>query len=491
MHPLPIYRRLAGQYRSAIESGALAVGDRFPSLRNLMARHDISLSTALQVCRQLESDGWLEARPRSGNFVRRPRPAASRPLPEPAADQVIDPARYVGINARVSAFIARGRLSPVKVNFSGARCAPALYPGEALKNAATRALRRDPELLVKVSPHNGNPAFRSVLARRAMASGMTLAPDDIVVTQGCIEALNLALRAVTQPGDVVAIESPTFYGLLQILESLGLRALEIPTSPQTGISLEALELASRSGDPIAALVVVPHLQNPLGSIMPDAHKQRLVAFCAEHNMPLIEDDTYSALGSGDTLFKAIKSWDTTGNVIHCASLHKILAPGLRLGWMSAGRWQERVEMLKHVQSRNNEELSQQAAGEFIAASAYDRHLRRLRAALAGQRQAMAAAVIEHFPAGTRLNQPDGGLALWVELPDKLSSSLLFDAALAEGLLIAPGAMFSNSDRFDHYLRLNCGWPFTPEIAQGVRRLGQLAGQLAKAPRPGRSSPQAR
>ena len=270
MDQLPIYRRLAQHYREAIETGALAQGDRFPSLRDLMVRHEISLSTALQACRQLESDGWLEARPRSGNYVRQPRRPSIPALSEPAADLVPDPAQYVGVHARVSEFIARCRQTPAKANFSRARCAPALYPGEALKNAATRILRHHPDLLVDVGPHNGNMNFRNVLAKRAMASGMLIAPEDIVVTHGCIEALNLALRAVTRPGDIVAVESPTFYGLLQILESLGLRALEIPTSPQTGISIEALELATQTHETISALVIVPHLQNPLGSIMPDS-----------------------------------------------------------------------------------------------------------------------------------------------------------------------------------------------------------------------------
>jgi DNA-binding transcriptional MocR family regulator len=476
MDQAPLYRRLAAHYRDAIEAGTLVPGDRFPSVRSLMGRHEVSLSTALQVCRQLESDGWLEARPRSGNFVRQPRRQVVCPLAEPVAGQALDPASYVGMHARVSEFIARGRQSPVKVNFSSARSAPSLYPGEALKNAATRALRRDPELLVRPAPNNGNAGFRSVLARRAMANGMLLAPEDILITQGCIEALNLALRAVTQPGDIVAVESPTFYGLLQVLETLGLRALEIPTSPFTGISIEALELAVRGVEPIKALVVVPHLQNPLGCIMPDSHKARLVAFCSTHAIPLIEDDTYSALTNDDAPLKALKAWDGDGNVIHCASLHKILAPGLRLGWMNAGRWQSRVEMLKYVQSRYNEELSQLAAADFMGSSAYDRHLRRLRSSLKSQRARSAEAIAAYFPEGTRLTDPDGGLALWVELPNGLSSRALFDAALAEGIFIAPGLMFSNSNRFDGYIRLNCGAPYTPEIEAALKRLGELCGQ---------------
>jgi DNA-binding transcriptional MocR family regulator len=484
MNSIPLYRQLANHYRAAIEAGTLAQGDRFPSVRKLMARHSVSLSTALQLCRQLESDGWLEARPRSGNFVRTPRRMSPAPLAEPVPGQLLDPAQYVGINARVSEFIARGRQSAVKINFSSARSAPELYPGEALKNAATRALRQHPEILVRPPANNGNPLFRAALAKRAMANGLVLTPDEVLVTQGCIEALNLALRAVTQPGDIVAIESPTFFGLLQVLETLGLRALEIPTSPQTGISIEALELAIQTTDTIKALVVVPHLQNPLGSIMPDSQKERLVKLCSTHHIALIEDDTYSALTDDEAPMQALKSWDKEGNVIYCASLHKVLAPGMRLGWMSAGRWQSRVEMLKYVQSRNNEELAQLAAAEFIASSAYDRHLRRLRSCLKNQRQQTAETIASHFPDGTRLTEPAGGLALWVELPAGVSSRLVFDAALAEGIFIAPGLMFSNSNRYDSYIRLNCGAPYSPEIDAALKRLGKICRQLVQGRAPG-------
>jgi DNA-binding transcriptional MocR family regulator len=322
-----------------------------------------------------------------------------------------------------------------------------------------------------------------VLARRALAAGMTLAPDDILVTNGCIEALNLALRAVAQAGDTIAVESPTFYGLLQVLESLGLRALEIPTSPQTGISLEALALAADTYGDIKAVVVVPHLQNPLGSVMPDAHKEGLLRLCEERGIALIEDDTYSELLDGAAPPRAIKSWDAHGSVIHCASLHKILAPGMRLGWVAGGRWQARVEMLKYAQTRNNEGLSQIGAGQFMATGAYDRHLRRLRAALSQQRERTAEAIARYFPPGTRMNVPPGGLQLWVELPDKLSANRLCEEALAEHILIAPGSLFSNSGRFDHYARLNCGWPYTEEIDAALRRLGEIAAGLLRQKTP--------
>jgi len=226
--------------------------------------------------------------------------------------------------------------------------------------------------------------------------------------------------------------------------------------------------------------VVPHLQNPLGSVMPDAHKERLVRLCEDKAIALIEDDTYTELLDTESTPRAIKSWDAAGihgNVIHCASLHKILAPGFRLGWITAGRWQARVEMLKYAMTRNNEILSQLGAGAFMGTGAYDRHLRRLRTALHGQRERTAEAVARYFPNGTRLNLPNGGLQLWVELPKDCSSSRVFDAALQEGILIAPGPLFSNGTRGDHFLRINCGWPYDDVIDAALKRLGQIAAGL--------------
>jgi len=198
-------------------------------------------------------------------------------------------------------------------------------------------------------------------------------------------------------------------------------------------------------------------------------------------MALIEDDTYSALIDDGQPRRALKSWDRDGSVIHCASLHKILAPGMRLGWMNAGRWQARVEMLKYAQSRYNDELAQVAAAEVMASANYDRHLQRLRGKLYEQRQRTVAAIASYFPSGTRFSQARGGLALWVELPEALRADRVFDRALAAGILIAPGSMFSNSNRYDHFMRLNCGMPFTGEIDQALRELGNiLHGLVPKA-----------
>ena len=475
----PLYRTLADHYLGAIRSGVLAAGQRMPSVRTLMRTHGVSLSTALQVCRHLESEGWLEARERSGYFVRQPRRASLAPVGEPDVGTP-DPAAYVGVHARISAIVARGQQANVHIDLSGASGDAALYPSAALNRIAAQVLRQHPLLLTQAVIPNGHPELQTAVARRMLDIGIQLAPDDVVITHGCIEAVNLALRAVAQPGDTVAVESPTYYGLLQVLESLGLRAVEIPTSPRTGMSLEALQMAVQAYGNIRAVVVVPNLQNPLGSIMPDTAKRRMAAFCEAHDIALIEDDTYSPLADSPTPLKAIKAWDRTGNVIYCASLRKTFAPGLRLGWMAAGRWHERVQMLKFAQSRPNDSWPQVLAGRFIASGAYDRHLRTLRQTLRKQREAMAESIAACFPAGTRLSVPSGGVAMWVELPTNVSSVALFDAALAKGIRIAPGTMFSNLNRFDHFFRICFGLPPSASLDAALTTLGELTEQLANA-----------
>jgi DNA-binding transcriptional MocR family regulator len=471
----PLYRRLADHYLTVIQAGTLAPGDRMPSVRHLMRQHEVSLSTALQAWRHLEQGGWLEARDRSGYFVRQPKRTVIEPVTEPAV--LTAPAQYLGMHQRLSEIIAKGRQQAIRIDLSSCNCASEQYAVNALKNATIKALRHNPSILTSVLPYNGHPAFRAAVARRALRTGIQITADQVVVTQGCIEAINLALRAVAQPGDIIAVESPTFYGVLHALESLGMRALEIPTSPATGISIEALELALRTHDNVKAVLVVPNLQNPLGCTMPEANKASLVALCERHQIALIEDDTYTELSDSSVPLTALKARDRTGNVIYCASLNKVLAAGMRLGWLTGGKWQARVEMLKYSQTRANEVLSQIAAADFMMDGGYDRHLRRMRDYLRGQREKMAEAVASYFPPGTRLTMPHGGIVLWVELPGPVSSQAIFEAALKQGIRIAPGVMFTNSNRFDHFLRLSCGQQYTEEVDRAVKFLGDESCRL--------------
>ncbi|KVG09854.1 2-aminoadipate aminotransferase [Burkholderia vietnamiensis] len=476
----PLYERLAEHYRRIIAAGTLSPGDRMPSVRAFMAQHAVSLSTAIQTFRRLEDTGWCEAKPRSGYFVRRRAAAALGTLPETEAPPLSAAPPFAGLHERVSRVIDRANAAPDALNLGGASASATLYPAEPLQALAIRLLRRKPTLLTDAGPVGGSPEFRQTMARRALSYGVTVAPDDVMSTSGGIDAVNLALRAVAQPGDTIAIESPAFFGLIQMLESLGLRALEIPASPTTGLSIEALDVALTAYPDIRAVVVVPNLQNPLGSVMPDERKAALVALCSRHGVAVIEDEPYRELVEASHAVKPVKAWDRDGTVIYCPSFNKVLAPGMRLGWISAGRWHARVKMLKFAHSRHNAALLQAVAAEFVGSGAFDRHLHRFREQLRVQRDVTIDAIARHFPSGTRMNRPPGGMLLWIALPDGVHSEALFDAALARGIRIAPGSIFSNSDRFDAYIRLACTRVFDAAHEEAIQTLGRLIRDAAAA-----------
>ncbi|MHC8304362.1 aminotransferase-like domain-containing protein [Pseudomonas sp. PB3P13] len=473
MHTTPLYRQLANHYLDAIRSGTLKTGERFPSIRLMMEKHAVSLSTAVQVCRELEDCGVLEARPRSGNYIRQPDTLAK---PETTPPPPLDRDVYAGVHEQVSLVLKASQGATIKVNFASAYCAPELYPLKTLQDHMIKALRRAPQLLGTTGTNAGHIALRTVLARRALTAKTHLSAEQIVITNGATEAINLALRAVTRPGDTVAVESPTFYGLLQIIESLNLRVQEVPTSAHAGINLFALEQLLNGPERIKALIVTPNLQNPLGSIMPDALKARLVQLCAACKTVLIEDDTYGDLVDTEQPLSTLKHWDRCDNVIYCASLNKTFAPGLRLGWISAGRWHDRVEMLKHTQSRGCDTLAQLAVSAFMSTPSYERFLRRLRKTLTQHREQMSEAILRYFPDGTRVTRPGGGTLLWVELPREYSSMVLFHEGLKVGIQISPGDIYSNDSRFDHFIRIGCGAPYSARIDEALATLGQLLKQ---------------
>jgi DNA-binding transcriptional MocR family regulator len=476
-----LHRRIAEHYVSLFKLGILAVGQRMPSLRELMRAHTVSLSTAIQVCRNLEEQGWVEARPRLGFFVLEKARLALRPnLAEPS-EVVVQVPQESG--ARVATLRSVGATSrKTIIDLAAATCAPELYPTSELQKICVRTLRRFPNILTSMANRDGNPELKAALAKRALARGIQVTPTDIVITNGCSESLMLALRAVSQPGDVVAVESPAYYGFLDALDALGLKALEVPTSRDSGLIVEALEFALKGGDHVAAVVCVPTVHNPMGCTMQNTEKERLVRLCEERGIALIEDDVYGELAPDPLSMHAVKSWDRSGQVIYCNSLNKTLSPGLRLGWMLPGKWQAKIRAITATLSRPKDELPQMVVAEFLSSGGYDRHLRRLRARLDIQRSQTADCLMSSFGSDARFEVPEAGTLLWVELPDVTSSMRLYDAAGAAGIHIAPGAMFSRSGRFDSFLRFGCGWPLTAEREGAIKKLVQIVRRMQVTPK---------
>lgn len=465
-----LYNQLARNITRDINRDIYRPGERLPGVRRLAQQYQVSIATALEACRVLEDQGQLEARSRSGFFVRTP-PASV--IAEP--DISNPPKRPSSVRGQELALrLVKAANDPQMIALGAAIPDISYLPMRSIKQAMMRAQ----------SEHNsryefppGEPSLCRQIARRMSELGTAVAPDQIVITNGCQEALQLALRAVTQAGDVVAVESPTYYGLLQVIEFLGLKALELPTHPRDGISIEALEFAFEQW-PIKAIICTPNFSNPLGSRMSDQRKRALVKLAARKQVKIIEDDIYGDLGFDNERPSTLLSFDTRREtVIHCSSFSKTLAPGLRIGWIVPGQLQDQIEYLKYTLNLATAGTPQQAVSALLEHGRYERYLRQARQLYMQAVQRMMQAVDRYFPEGTRVTQPQGGFVLWVELNSHIDAEALFEKALSQQICIAPGPMFSATRKYRHFIRLNCAVPWDTRVEKALNKLGKLVAEF--------------
>ncbi|NIE76140.1 PLP-dependent aminotransferase family protein [Pantoea sp. Tr-811] len=462
------YERFADDIAELIRSGVLGPGQRVPSVRYASQTHGVSPSTVFQAYYLLERRGLIRARPRSGYFVNAHAP---RPFSEPQTLAPLSESTEVDVSALVFSILDSMK-DPNTVPFGSAFPSPELFPLQRLSRSLASASRAmDPRMVVTdLSP--GNPQLRRQIALRYMVGGLMLPMEELLITNGALEALNLCLQAVTEPGDLVAIEAPAFYACLQVLERLKLKAVEIPVHPREGMDLAVLA-QTLDKHPVKAVWCMTNFQNPVGASMPEAKKQALVELLRRHQVPLIEDDVYAELYYAQQAPKPAKAFDTQGLVMHCGSFAKSLAPGYRIGWVAAGRFAQKIERLKLMTSLCASMPAQAAIADYLQHGGYDRHLRKLRYALEGQQANMLAAIARHFPAQTRVSQPSGGYFLWLELPEQMDTLKLFHMALAQGISIAPGPIFSPTRRFGNCLRLNYGTPWHAGADNAMEILGKI------------------
>jgi DNA-binding transcriptional MocR family regulator len=463
------YEELADLIVGMIDSGALAPGMRLPSVRVVSEQQHISISTALQAYRLLEDRGIVAARPQSGFYV---AATSGGTLALPSTSRASAKASTVSISGAVAALLEHASNSAL-VPLGCAVPDAELLESKRLDLALARAARRHGARYNVYGAARGEDRLRREIAKRAMRIGHVLSPDDVVVTAGCTEGLMLALGAVAERGDTVAIESPTYFGLLHTLEILGLKALELPTDPTHGVNVGTFDrlLATQ---PVAACVLSSSFNNPLGSTMPEASKREVLALLARFGVPLIEDDVYGDIHFGRERPKPFIALDGGANTIYCTSFSKDLAPGYRIGWMTAGRYTQKVLERKLAFSLCGPVLPQIALAEFLASGAYEPHLRRISRVCEENLLRMTRAIEASFPTETKVSRPAGGFVLWLELPKRLDSRALFDEAVEHGICFAPGDVFSAGRRFRNCLRLSAGHVWSDRIEQGVRRLGELA-----------------
>ncbi|MBU2964541.1 PLP-dependent aminotransferase family protein [Amphritea sp. 2_MG-2023] len=468
---MKLYEQVASTVKDRIDLGYYREGDKLPSVRGLSQEHGVSISTVQEAYGLLMDDGVIESRPKSGYYVLKYQeipelPATSSPIPEPLV---------------VAQWQKLKHIIQEYHNQAGTKLSLALPDTETatlkpLIRLIAELSRTETSRILNYESAAGSAELCHQIARLAVDSGCRLNPDEIITTIGCQEALSCSLRAVTEPGDIVVVDSPSFFGSVQAIKINGVKALEIPTHPETGISLEALEMAFEQW-PIRAVLLTPTNNNPLGYSMPDKHKIRLLALLKRYDIPLIEDDIYGDLSYTLPRPRTVKSFDTEGRVILCSSFSKSVAPGLRVGWVAPGRYREHIIMVKYLSSLSTPPLTQMALAEFIAQGYYEKHLRKMRINYQRDRDAVISWLKRDMPEGTRISYPQGGYLLWIELPSEIDTNELNRLAMLESISIAPGTLFSASGKYKNFMRISCVNSANPAIEKAVTTLGRLCKEM--------------
>lgn len=466
-----LYEDIAQTIEQSIENGTLKVGDKLDSVRMLSNKMDVSMSTVYNAYYELEAKGLIESRPRSGYYVKFV-PSKELQAPEFKSTK-IDVSEIT--NREIIDEVIQEDITEEYIQLANAVPSPKLLPLSKIKRSIQAAYRNDPENGIRYEKYRGNTDLRRLISKLSINWNRTFHEDDIIITAGCMEALSVSLRAVTNPGDTVAVESPTYYGIFQLLDSMNLNVIEIPARPGSGISPENLETVLEKND-IQAVALIPNFNNPLGSCMPDEAKKEIVDIITQFEIPLIEDDIYGEMFYGEHRPQTCKSFDDEGWVIHCSSFSKTLAPGFRIGWCIPGRFNKEVYYQKYINSVSTPTITQKTIAHFLENGRYDLHLKRLRKALHIQCLKYSRAISEYFPDSTCITQPKGGFVLWIELEEDINAFELYRKAIKEKISIAPGQIFSTGKQFQNYIRISFGSPFNENIDRGLRKLGELIKQ---------------
>jgi DNA-binding transcriptional MocR family regulator len=463
-----LYEQIAGSVEHHIKTGVLKPGDKLPSLRTVCDEYGVSMNTALQSYFLLERKGLAASKPQSGYYVSYqqkqfpPTPSTSNPRLVHGEENIED------IIATVAANLAQS-----KILLSSGRPETDLLPIAKLNKAMVHAIRHLPDGGTAYD-YNGNSGLKRQIAKRALSWGGKLKEDDIVTTSGCMDAISFCMMSLTSSGDTIVVESPVFFGILQLAKSLGLNVIELPTNATTGVEIDALKKVLEKKK-IKLCVLISNFSNPLGSCMPDENKKAVVRLLEKHNVPLIEDDLYGDLYFGNQRPKNCKTYDESGIVMWCGSFSKTLAPGYRVGWVAPGMFKSKVMRTKRYHSIATNTLSHEAIAHFLEKERYDIHLRKMRQALHGNLLQYLRCISEYFPAGTKVSRPQGGFILWIELNKKTDVLNLYNRAIQHKISIGPGATFTLQKQYQNCFRINFGLSWNEKVEASLKILGKLAG----------------
>ena len=470
-----LYQQVIDFVEQQTKNGALRPGDKLPSLRKLSRQFEISVPTVKQAYVELERQGAISARPQSGYYLkakqartllpRRAKWACCQPsevLCRSLIEQVYDA-------VHIPDSVALGISNPVHAH----------PPDKALARLMRSVISRVSEKAVSYGPVNGDPKLRLNLAFRYQEQGVLVNHDDLIITNGAQEALSIALQCVAERGDIIAVESPCYFGLIELIESLGMKVLEVYTCPEDGVCITELANVIKQ-HPVKACLFSTAINNPLGSMMTDKQRQEMVTLLEANNIPLIEDEVYSDLYFTEKRPVSAQLYSEKGLVLTCSSFSKTAAPGYRVGWLLPGKFEEKAKRVKRAQSCSTPMLQQWTLTDYLMSGEYDRHLQVLRKTLRYNCERMRALIAQHFPEQVCISKPQGGSVLWVRCRSHVDTSKFFKQAIAQGVNFAPGEIFSPSGKYKNYMRISFGVQWCERIDEAIQVLGKLVHQYPDA-----------
>ncbi len=461
-----LYLKIANSVTEQIKSETLQFGDRLPSLRSAQKLYNVSLNTVKQAYMELESRSLVESRPKYGYYVSQ---TSQRKLALPSVGKMKvyegdkSPEDLIG---KVFGAIGGTDMTQFGLGIPG----KSLLPVAKMKKCMIDVIKKKHDSGTNYEPVQGNEQLRREIAKWSIVMEGKITEDDLVITSGAMNGVYNCLMAVTQPGDSVAVESPVYFGILQAIQLLGLKAVEIPTHPITGVDLDALKKVLPK---LSACCFVVNYNNPLGFQMPDENKKELVRMLTEYNVPLVEDDVYGNIYFGAGRPKPCKFYDEAGIVMWVGSVSKTLAPGFRVGWVAPGKFKDKIIRQKLVQTVSGPSLFSDVIADFLEHGRYDHHLRMFRKKLYANYLQIQKSVTQYFPDNTKISEPKGGFMLWKELDKRICTEDLYDAAVSQKVNFAPGRMFSQYNQFQNCMRLNYALEWTDRVESDLEKLGKM------------------
>ena len=479
---IPLYQQIETYLRQGILSGSLAADTRLPASRQLA--HDLGVNriTVENAYTELEIEGLIYSRMGSGTYVLPANPILTLPKDVPGApwplwQQSVELQSRAIKREHSAEIFKKVAGQPQPISFASGIGDAHLFPAEDFRKVLQTVMRRDGIAALDYGEPNGHAALRETITHILASQGLQTRSENVLITAGSQQALSLVSQLLLKPGDVILVESPTYSGALDLFRALNFEVVGIPVDGQ-GMQVEVLEKLLQQYHP-KLIYTIPNFHNPTGTCLSAARRRQLIILADRYNIPILEDDFVGDLRYEGRTQPALKALDPGGRVIYVSTFSKILMPGLRVGFLVAeGPVYNSLVNFKRVNDLSTSTLVQRALETYVTVGRYQSHLRRSCQIFRKRRDVMLAAIKRYLPGEVRLDPPQGGLFIWLQLPEKLSSEKLLSLAREEGVTFVPGnGFFPDAIGGKNWLRLNFVAQAPDQIEEGIKRLGRAIQRL--------------